>query len=261
MALRLSGWKGQKHMKSAVLSFTMLMSFSLPAVQSIGKIVKESFQVKGEKRIYYLLVPKHLPQSGQVPLLITLHGSGRNGLSLVEKWQELARKENFIVAGPDAKDLSVWNMPEDGPDLLYELAEFLKSKYPVDPRRVYLFGHSAGAVFAVKIALLESQYFAAAAIHAGAFRDAREYDIIPIAERKIPMSIFVGDRDQFFPVAAVRATRKALLEAGFPVELTEMPNHDHWYYDLAPKINANAWNFLKTKQLAGDPRYIERKFR
>lgn len=31
---------------------------------------------------------------------------------------------------------------------------------------------------------------------------------------------------------------------GFPIELTEIAKHDHWYYDLAPKINRNAWDFL-----------------
>ena len=46
----------------------------------------------------------------------------------------------------------------------------LKSKYPINPRRVYLFGHSAGASFALHMSLMESQYFAAAAIHAGALR-------------------------------------------------------------------------------------------
>jgi hypothetical protein len=44
------------------------------------------------------------------------------------------------------------------------------------------------------------------------------------------------------------------------VELTEMPGHDHWYYDLASKINRTAWEFLKTRQLDKDPRYEEYDF-
>jgi poly(3-hydroxybutyrate) depolymerase len=61
--------------------------------------------------------------------------------------------------------------------------------------------------------------------------------------------------DQFFPIASVRATRDVLAERGFPVELTEIPNHDHWYYDIAPRINRQAWEFLAKHALSEDPRF------
>ena len=31
-----------------------------------------------------------------------LHGSNRTGVTLVEKWKDYAKKENIIIAGPDA---------------------------------------------------------------------------------------------------------------------------------------------------------------
>jgi hypothetical protein len=82
--------------------------------------------------------------------------------------------------------------------------------------------------------------------------------MVNIAKRKIPMFIQVGDRDSFAPLNIVRATRDFLKENDFPIELTEIPNHDHWYYDMAPKINLAAWEFLKKYQLDQDPVY--RKF-
>jgi poly(3-hydroxybutyrate) depolymerase len=69
-----------------------------------------------------------------------------------------------------------------------------KAKYPINPRRVYLFGHSAGASFALHMSLMESQYFAAVAIHAGALRGTT-WKLIDLAKRKIPISIQVGDSD------------------------------------------------------------------
>ena len=78
-----------------------------------------------------------------------LHGSGRNGLSLAEKWKDLASKEGIILAGPDAANPNVWSPSEDGPDFLRDLVENLESKYPINPHRVYLFGHSGGAVYAL----------------------------------------------------------------------------------------------------------------
>jgi predicted esterase len=150
-------------------------------------------------------------------------------------------------------------MPQDGPDFLRDLVEELKSKYPINPRRVYLFGHSAGAIFTLEMSLMESEYFAAAAIHAGALHP-NDLDLIEVAKRKIPIFIQVGDRDTYFPLNLVRATRDALNAKGFAVQLTEIPGHDHWYYDLAPKINAKAWEFLKGHELGADPVYRNFQF-
>jgi predicted esterase len=107
------------------------------------------------------------------------------------------------------------------------------------------------------MALMESQYFAATAIHAGALPQDDVW-MIDQAKRKIPIFIQVGDSDQYFPLKAVRATRDTLNAKGFSVELTELAGHDHWYYDLAPKINRSAWEFLKNHQLEADAFY--RKF-
>ena len=217
-------------------------------------ITKELMTSNGKTRAYYLYVPSTIKTESPAPLILMLHGSGRVGLSLVEKWKDLAKKENFIIAGPDSSNSQGWGMPQDGPDFLRDLVEELKKKYPINPRRVYLFGHSAGAIFALETSLMESEYFAATAIHAGALApDDRE--LIQMAKRKIPMFIQVGDSDQSFPLKAVRATRDLLNQNGFSVEVTEIPKHDHWYYDLAPKINLAAWDFLKKYELNQDPVY------
>jgi poly(3-hydroxybutyrate) depolymerase len=220
------------------------------------KVQKETLQFEGAKRTYYLFVPSVATAEHPVPVVVLLHGSGRNGLSLMDKWKDLANKEGFIALAPDAITPEGWRAPIDGPDFLHELLSVVKAQYPIDQRRMYLFGHSGGASFALYMALYESEYFAAAAIHAGALRPEDE-KIIRLATRKIPIHIAVGDRDQFFPLAAVRATRDALVANGFQVGLSEMKGHDHWYYDLAPKINAEAWDFLKQQKLTDEPRYIQ----
>jgi hypothetical protein len=71
------------------------------------------------------------------------------------------------------------------------------------------------------------------------------------------LAIWVGTVDPFFPLADVHATRDAFRGKGFTIEVTEMPGHDHWYYDLAPSINAGAWEFLKKYELPRDPVYAE----
>ena len=218
-----------------------------------NKIVRESILSNKRKRTFYLYVPP--TAKAHTPLIVLLHGSGRDGMSLVEKWRELADKEGVIIVGPDADGASGWSMPRDGPDFLRDLVESLKSQYPINPRRVYLFGHSAGAVFALIMSTVEPEYFAATAIHAGAFRQPEEYKTIGDGGRKIPIAIWVGTQDPYFSLRDVRATREAFRSKGFTVEVTEMPGHNHWYYDLAPSINASAWEFLKQHELTSDPQY------
>ena len=231
----------------------LLTSPSLAGQDKPNKIVKQSIVSNKKTRSFYLFVPATV--TTPAPLLVLLHGSGRDGLSLVEKWKDLASKEGFIIVGPDSDSGGGWSAPRDGPDFLHNLVEELKSKYPINARRVYLFGHSAGAVFALMMSTAESEYFAATAIHAGAFRAPDEFKTISSATRKIPLGIWVGTIDPFFPLADVHATRDAFRAQGFTIEVTEMPGHDHWYYDLAPSINQNAWEFLKKYQLASEPRY------
>ena len=220
-------------------------------------IQKQSFVSNEKKRTFYLFVPEGLSASEPVPLLLVLHGSNRNGLSLVEKWKDIAAKEKFIVAGLDAKDSSRWSTDADNPSVLRDLVDLLAAKYPINPRRVYLFGHSGGAVYAINLSMIESEYFAATAVHAGSWRDRYEVEVLRNARRRVPIAIWIGTKDPFFSVESARATRAVLVGNGFVAELTEIAGHDHWYYDIAPKINEAAWQFLKRYELTANPRYTE----
>jgi poly(3-hydroxybutyrate) depolymerase len=235
-----------------VCAALMLLSLAAHA-RADDKVSKEKIESGGRKRTYHLFAPSSAKP--QAPLVVLLHGSGRDGLSLVDKWKALAAREGFLLAGPDSRGSQGWNIPEDGPDFIRDLVEALKAKYRLDPRRVYLFGHSAGAVFALHLAMMESEYFAAAAVHAGAWREQREFKSLEEARRKTSLAIFVGDRDSFFPLSAVRATEAALKGRGHEIAVTVIRGHDHWYYDRAPDINRAAWEFLKGKFLDSDPKY------
>jgi poly(3-hydroxybutyrate) depolymerase len=223
-------------------------------------IVKNTVMSEGKNRSYYLFVPESVSAAKPAPLLVLLHGSGRNGRILVEHWQKLAEREGIILAGPDARNSAGWAIPEDGPGFLRDLVEELKAKQPVNPRRVYLFGHSAGAVFGLFMSALESEYFAASAVSAGSMKK-ENYAVLDSAERKVPVALFVGTKDPLFPVAEVRKTRDAFAERGFPVELAEVSGLDHNYYSRSSEINAQAWEFLKKHQLAAEPKYKEHQFK
>lgn len=244
-------------MKRLIFIFFVMLAGSPVSGQEVQK---EITNLGGKARAVYVFVPNKLTKDSPAPLLLLLHGSGRNGFSLVDKWKDLAKKEGIILVGPDAINSRGWNVPADGPDFLHELLSELKGKYPIDARRMYVFGHSAGAGFALLMGLFESEYFAAVAIHAGGLQ-SDDNVIVERAARKIPIHMAVGTVDRLVPLEGVRATRDMLNSNGFNAQLIEMPGHDHWYYDLAPKINTTAWAFLKAQKLADEPRYVKHTFR
>ncbi len=241
------------------LPILVMAVLQLTAEAHAAKPEKRSIEYMGQSRSYYLFVPDGEEAAGPMPLLLLLHGSGRDGMSLMDKWDKLAAREGIVVAAPESLDPKVWIAPADGPDFLRDIVESVKSELPIDPRRVYLFGHSGGASFSLQMAISESQYFAAAAVHAGRLHE-ESYPMADEAKRKIPIKIVIGTKDPFFPLERVRATRDALEERGFPIELTEIKGHDHWYYDLAPKINEDCWKFLKQHRLEGEPAYVQYLF-
>ena len=248
-----------KAITHAVLTCAAVLVAAPPAAAQ--KVVKETLDYGIGRRTYYLFVPEQVRPPAQdaaaeagVPLILLLHGSGRDGKSLMDKWAPLAKKERLVLAAPDSLNRQGWSMRDDGPDFLHTLVELLRVQHDVDPRRMYLFGHSAGAIHALSMAVLESEYFAAAAVHAGALNP----NIVPQidrAPRKVPIGIWIGTNDNLFPLSAVRATRDTLDSHGFPVLLTEIAGHTHWYYDRASDINKKVWEFLRSARLDDEPRY------
>ena len=227
-----------------------------------GKVVRLSFQAGGRAVSYSVFVPRNVTARASAPLLVLFHGSGRDAASIIEPWKKLAEKEGIVLVAPEAANPQGWQVPLDGPAPLCSLVDELKQTLPaIDPRRVYLFGHSAGAVFVLYMAMLESEYFAAGALHAGAYRSAEEFGGIEAATRKIPLAITVGDSDRFFSLADVKATAGALEKAGMPIQLEIVKNHDHNYYIMSDKVNAWAWAALKERRLEADPAYTPRVFR
>ena len=247
-------------MRFAILSAIVLLAvcqtaLGNPLTSSTSKITKQTIEFGGKKRVYYLYVPENV--ASKPPLIVTLHGSGRDGLSLVEKWKDIADQEGFILAGPNAMNSAKWSPTDDSPDFLREIVKQLKDKYSIDPKRVFLFGHSGGAVYALNLSMSESEYYAATAVHAGSWRSSEEASYVRLAKRKTPIAIFIGDVDQYFPIDSVKKTEELLKLNQFPVQVTVMKGHDHWYYDLAPDINHNAWAFLKQHALKAEPKFTQ----
>ena len=192
---------------------------------------------------YVLFTPA---RPGPAAAVVLLHGAGGQPEPMVEAWKTLARKENIVLIAPVLPRVAAFEAI--APAIFRCVVEDAKQVAAIDARRVYLFGHSMGGYLAYDGALLESQYFAAAAVHAMGID--KDYEgIVGRAQRKIPLAIYVGEQDQLVSLDDVRRTQKLLKKAGFDVHYVEMAHHDHDYFAVADEVNADAWRFMKGFQL------------
>ncbi len=210
-------------------------------VAAYGEVSQNTFKFHDSAYRYSVFTPDDLEPSEQLPALMLLHGAGGRGADMLNAWKELAGLERIILVAPD--------FPLDAqfeatvPQLFPALMDAVKKASHFNPRRVYIFGYSAGGYCTYDAATLASTYFAAAGVFAMAI--SPEYDHIVLeAKRKTPIAIYIGDRDPNFTLSQTRRTRDLLLANEFPVHYVELPRRDHSYGAVSSQVNADAWKFM-----------------
>lgn len=244
-------------MKFRGLALALLMLVVVPAQAAAP--IKQTLPFEGQDRTFYLYVPDG--GQGPMPLVVLLHGSGGNGTFMISRWQDIATREHIVLLAPDSLHTDIgWDIRNDGPDYIHAAIQEAASGHQIDFQRLYLFGQSGGAVYALNLAMLESEYFAAAAYHAGGWRKPAEYHFADYAKRKIPIASYVGDKDEYFSLDSVQETEKILTQRGFPAELHLLPGRVHAYTDVPADFHDTVWNFLKTNTLIDLPKYAPYRF-
>jgi len=76
-------------MKPSLAAVLMVMLLAVANAAAKDDITKELITSNGKTRAYYLYVPSTVKADAPAPLVVMLHGSGRVGNSLVEKWKDL----------------------------------------------------------------------------------------------------------------------------------------------------------------------------
>lgn len=129
---------------------------------------------------YRLYLPSGSSQRDGLPLIVMLHGCKQDSLTFAEgtRMNALAEECRFAVLYPEqsprSNPLRCWNWFESASlvgageaALLARLIVQVTDRRPIDPRRVYLVGMSAGGAMACVLAVRHSRLFAACATHSG----------------------------------------------------------------------------------------------
>lgn len=177
------------------------------------------------------------------PVVVLLHGAGRNGAAMIDMWQDLAKRQDIVLVAPDARSTR-WSLVTDGPMFLGALLKEAAALYPLDADRIFLAGHSDGGAHAMRIANLGGGPFRAVVTHSGHSNPIR---MIP-ALSPVPVHSFVGDADVAFTVDSSRTALEHLARAGHPTSLTVIPDHNHWYYGIGKSLAPLMWQRLTSTQ-------------
>lgn len=167
----------------------------------------ERLENAGVMRNYILYVPDSYTGDKPVPLVVYFHPLLTNAATAEGSsgFVELARKEGFIVAFPDAQESAAWNVgpcctqSRDVDDVGFARAVVaqVQSKYCVDAKRVYAAGFSMGGGMSHYVACEAADVFAAAA--PGAFDLLAENTCAPA--RPITVISFRSQSDTIVPYA------------------------------------------------------------
>lgn len=129
---------------------------------------------------YWLYLPHSAPPEARLPLLVMLHGCHQTATQFAQgtRMNWLAERKGYAVLYPQqllsSHPQRCWKWydratQEGGGDvgLLMGIVEQVMAQYPIDRRRVYVCGISAGAGMANILALNHPELFAAVGLHSG----------------------------------------------------------------------------------------------
>jgi phospholipase/carboxylesterase len=116
----------------------------------------------GTDRDGYLLVPQSYNPDRPLPLVLGLHGAGRNGLEAMQLLEPYAESAGFLVLAVDSRR-ATWDAMYGayGPDVEFidHALEHCYVRCAVDPARIFVQGFSDGASYALGLGLANGDLF------------------------------------------------------------------------------------------------------
>jgi poly(3-hydroxybutyrate) depolymerase len=214
---------------------------------------------------YRVYVPTKYNGAAQTPLVIALHGLGGSEDSMFDAYAKrplaLAEQHGFLMAAPlgyrpdgfygsgtsTSNDAAVRRRLALSEQDVLEVVKLMKAHFKVDERRVYLIGHSMGAIGTWHLASKYPDIWAALGLFSGTGSPA-----LADGMKSIPQIVVHGDADPTVSVEGSRVMVAELKKLGADVTYVEVPggNHTDVVVPNLPKV----FEFLASHTKAPAPR-------
>lgn len=175
------------------------------------------------------------------PVVILFHGAGRDSLSMIDQWQQVALDEGVVLIGLNAPP-GGWPFETPNGELLSGILDQANGVVPLDRDRVFLYGHSAGSIMAQVVANRVASPWRGVATHAGTVNPGFLHRI----DNAPPVRHYLGTSDGIFDTATARLAGELVAQTGHDHTLVLIPGHTHWYYEGGPAFAAEAWKWFES---------------
>lgn len=190
-----------------------------PTVPVVVGVSHGTLKFSGGDRTYRLFIPDGQPPASGWPLLVGLHGGLGWGdqFAANSQFEATAAREAFVAVFPDGLQ-NTWNgggccgfasrTRVDDVGFLAALIRDLEARLPVDKNRVFMTGHSNGAIMAFRFGCERADLVKAIAAVAGSLE-------VPECKPSHGVSLLAihGDADQNHPISGGEGPRSI---AGVP---------------------------------------------
>lgn len=180
------------------------------APQPTGMFPEQEIVVRGRAYPLSLSIPATYDPSKSLGLVVCLHGAGFTGDAYLERWQARLG-EGYLLACP-TYPAGAW-FTRRAEELVLATIRELRTRYHIDPDRIFLTGMSNGGIGTWLIGMHHAPLFAGLAPMASGLDDV----LMPFLAnlRDTPIYIIHGAKDQVMPVELSRSISRELDTLGY----------------------------------------------
>lgn len=188
----------------------ILLAGRLYQSQATGLFPEELVTIRGRTYPLSLSVPESYEPSGAYGLVVCLHGAGFSGAEYLERWQPRLGGD-YLLACP-SYPAGAW-FTKRAEELVLASIDHMRSRYHIDPERIFLTGMSNGGIGAWLIGMHHAPVFAGLAPMASGLDNV----LMPFLAnlRNTPVYMIHGTKDRVMPVELSRVISLELRRLGY----------------------------------------------